>query len=377
MNDYFEGSVRQHLERGRRLLTRIPRNLPREFHLLAQNCERDVGSILDQLETLLSDARMRSAPYQPERLRQFRRRVREMNYLEVFGIAALERSNTHDAFLNQLIERIRIEISYPLLPPVVTSLSQSYFHIHPQLRLLSVPLSEGDFLLHLPDLYHELAHPLIIERHNPIVRPFQDTASIGIDRALGYIQKEQQKEDRRRSPHMLGIYLHTWEKSWWMWAIEFFCDLFAIYTTGPAFAWAHLHLFAKLGDNPYRVPTMAQLTHPADDARMKVMLFALNVAGFRQEADMINKRWNELVSLSGARPDPEYRRCFPNQILQQMAQDAYDGVSAIGCRIASPETDDPIYCVLNEAWTEFWRSPMDYVIWERGAVFRLRQLLSS
>ena len=173
MNDYFQGSVRQHIERGRLLLAKIPTKLPREFHLLAQVCRKELDTILDALRSLIEDPKMELSGNQTKRLRLFQQLVAHMNFLETVGIAALERHNETDLMLNKLIERIRTEISYPLLPPVVSSLSQQYFHIYPQLSLLCVPLGEANFLLHLPDLYHELAHSLITEKYDPKVRPFK------------------------------------------------------------------------------------------------------------------------------------------------------------------------------------------------------------
>jgi hypothetical protein len=52
------------------------------------------------------------------------------------------------------------ELMFPLPAPVVSCQSHfsSYFHAFPGLNVLRVPLKEGHFLLHLPDLYHELGH---------------------------------------------------------------------------------------------------------------------------------------------------------------------------------------------------------------------------
>ncbi len=277
MNDYFIGSIKQHQERGRRLIERIPPDLPREFHVLVQKCNDELTRLLDHLRELLEDPLMLSPDYQSERLRQFRRIVEHLSLLETTAIAALERHNSDDIFLNGLIETIKTETHYPLLPPVVTSLSQQYFHIFPNFNLLFVPLSEGDFLLHLPDLYHELAHPLITERYNPRVKPFQTALLNALDIALSYISTEQQKEERRgiRAPQRISFYLYLWQRSWLEWMVEFFCDLFGICTIGPAFAWSHIYLCAKYSNNPYDVPTTNSLSHPADDARMKAMLYGL------------------------------------------------------------------------------------------------------
>lgn len=379
MNDYFIGSIKQHQERGRRLIERIPPDLPREFHVLVQKCNDELTKLLDRLKFLLEDPRMLLPDFQSERLRQFRRIVEQMSLLETTAIAALERHNSDDVFLNGLIENIRTETHYPLLPPVVTSLSQQYFHIFPNLNLLFVPLSEGDFLLHLPDLYHELAHPLITERYNPRVKPFQTALMNALDISHTYISTEQQKEERRgiRAPQRISFYLYLWKRSWLEWMVEFFCDLYGICTVGPAFAWSHIYLCAKISTNPYDVPTTNLLSHPADDARMKAMLNALVKLGFTDEAKNIELRWGNLLAMSGAKPSPEYRRCFPDALIRQISEVAVMGVKSIGCCVANPNNGTPVYKLLNEAWIEFWRDPNGYITWEQEEVKKLRSLVSK
>ena len=171
LNRYFEGAIPQHIARGQKLLQKIPKKLPREFQLLAQTCENEISHRLRFLDYLLNNLQMQVPTFQPERLRQFRRIVTELNRYETIGIAALERHNDDDIRLNKLIERICHEINYPLLLPVVTSLSQEYFHIHTDLNLMFVPLLEGSYLLHLPDIYHELAHPFFLRDLDPRVDP--------------------------------------------------------------------------------------------------------------------------------------------------------------------------------------------------------------
>lgn len=378
MKDYFSGSIKQHQERCSRLLERIPRNLPREFHALAQKCKDELRELHDTLTWLLKDPKMQLPDYQPERLRQFRRIVKHMNILETTAIAALARHNDDDLFLNRLVEHIRTETNLPLLPPIVSSLSQEYFHILTNLNLLFVPLSEGDFLLHLPDLYHELAHPLLAERYDRRVQPFQAALSRTLDMVLQYISDEQVKEQRKnRPPQRIAFYLYLWQKSWLEWATEFYCDLFAICTVGPAFAWSHIYLCSKYGKNLFEVPTTGMISHPADDARLKAMLFALRQLGFTDEADQISGKWDELIAISGAKAEAEYRRCFPDHLLQEIATAAVQGVRDIGCLAVSPTFSAPVYNILNEAWAEFLRNPIQYPNWERTAVQGLRALPMS
>ena len=67
-----------------------------------------------------------------------------------YSLLVVRRAHEDDHILNAVLETIRQEIKYPLVRPVVSGLSQQYFWIHPELNLLCVPLTEGQFLLHLP-----------------------------------------------------------------------------------------------------------------------------------------------------------------------------------------------------------------------------------
>lgn len=380
LNEYLEVAIRQHQERGQRLLERIPKphKLPQEFHPLVQLSKREIGSILDNLGLLISNPAMQQTKNQPERLRRFRRAVKDLSLLETTCIAALERYTVDDQFLSQLITHVTREIAYPLLPPMVTSLSQDYFHIYPYFNLLFVPLVEGDFLLHLPDLYHELAHPLVTERHDPSVRPFQMRLLEMLDIVSDYLEQERQKELRGRGgPKQFTYYLQVWAKSWLDWAVELFCDLYAVYTIGPAFGWAHLHLFMKRGDKAYHVPLFASSSHPADHARMQTILCGLRLADFNDQADKIERKWNDLLKMSVPAPEPEYQRCFPQNILEQFAQKAYEATLELKCETVTPSSTHPIYSLLNEAWEVFWTKPHQYIDWERDAVRELKTLCSA
>lgn len=379
MNEYFDVAIRQHQERGRRLLGRIPKpyTLPQEFRPLVDASKTKIGQIIDTLERLATDPQMLKPNYQPERLRRFRRAVQEMSFLETTCVAALERHKENDVFLSQMAAHIISEIAYPLNSPMVSSLSQQYFHIYPYLNLLFMPLTEGDFLLHLPDIYHELAHPIIAEQHDPNIIPFQMRLLEALDIAWSYLAGEMKKEKQGRGgPREFTSYFNIWKKNWIDWGVEFFCDLFAVYTIGPAFGWAHLHLCAEVGDNPYYVPLSSTVTHPADHARMQTILYGLRLTDFDEAADQIEHRWNDLLLISGTDPEPEYRRCFPDHILEQFAQKAYEATLELKCEIASPETKHPIFLMLNEAWDVFWERPNTYIDWERDAVARLRTICS-
>jgi hypothetical protein len=368
VNDYLDGSVHQLVRRGKLLLSKIPRNLPREFHLLEQRCRDRIQRVLDEL-------RENPGVQLPAvRLRALRRAVNELDYLETVGVAALNRADLEeDVWLNQLILRITQEMSYPLLPPVVTTLSHSYFHIYVDLNLMRVPLAEGSFLLHLPDLYHELAHPLLIYPDDPCVEPIQIQLLKALEFVLLHNAREIEKLERKGVHEEFKLYTLLWSECWWrFWGFEFFCDLFSVYTVGPAYAWAHYHLSAKRGADPFQVPTKSLLSHPADAARMCTILHALEQIGFVEEAQTIRQRWDELVAISGFEPRPEYYRCYPEHITECLVQCSLDGTRAIGCNVVGPYATGSMFELLNGAWSQFWKDPQTYSTWEQQMVDSLR-----
>ena len=85
------------------------------------------------------------------------------------------------------------------------------------------------------------------------------------------------------------------------------------------------------------------------------MLNALVKLGFMDDAKEIKLRWKNLLAISGAKPTPEYRRCFPDTLIQQISEVAITGAFNIGCCVAGPNTSTLVYKLLNEAWIEFWR----------------------
>ena len=372
MKDYFEGVFNHLIERGKQLLAKIPPGSPIEFQALEKTCRDQLKHIISRLESITKSDVIQNPQAYPVLLRQLRNSKAELDFHETVGIAALNRADHDtDVYLNRLVGHIRQEIRYPLNSPVISALSQDYFYIYSDLGLLCVPLGEAEFMLHLPDLYHELAHPLLNEEYDPRVQRFRQNFVASVEYALNYLAQELEKEDRARNPESYSYYLRQWMKYWHSWTIEFFCDLFAIYTIGPAFAWANIHLCAVTGGYLYAVPIKGE--HPTNDARMRAMLFGLELISHTQAAQKIRQRWDELTSVAEERADPEYYRCYPDHILKLIAEKALEGVLEMGCRIAKPDTDSPIHNILNETWAEFWQDPKGFSNWERNAVKKLKR----
>jgi len=373
MNDYIRGTVKQLLCRAKHLTERVPNPLSPALAPLLVSCQKKITQITADLQWLIDEPVLLLPANQPARFRALRRSVGELDLVETQGIAALERSHEDDLLLNQLLTRMCAEVKYPLAPPVVTTLSQAYFRIIPGLNLLCVPLSEARFLLHLPDLFHEIAHPLLIPPPTLATAAFQHAMAHALLAALDYLGTEARDQGRSRGPEKMTFMLGAWTQSWQSWAVELMCDLFAALTVGPAFAWAHLHLSAKRGRDPYEVPRLVPTSHPPDAARMEAVLRALALIGFQAEAGQVQDRWQQLLTAAGFRAEPEYRRCFPSALLDKVCQGAFQGVTTGNCRIAGPKTNDRVFVLLNDAWREFWRAPDSYEAWELQAVESLRR----
>src|SRR5690606_27939625 len=161
--------------------------------------------------------------------------VGDLDELENVAVQVLVRWNDQDARANELVERIAQEIEYPLAAPVVACQSREYYRIFPDLGLMLIPPAEGAFLLHLPDLYHELGHPLLTEFNDPKIEPLQKAFVALWLEAQSRIEEERDREEMRRlSPQAFRYYLDGWERSWRSWSTEFVCEVFATHTLGAA-----------------------------------------------------------------------------------------------------------------------------------------------
>ena len=369
IEEYLAGTIAQLEQRAGVLKKKIPRDLPRDYQILTQNCESVIDDCIDTLRHLRDDQRMKDPRIQPVRIREFQRCVVDLNSIEATGIAALNKATDDDHRLNKLLFEICREIQYKGSCPVVSTLSKDFFYIITGLNLLCVPLVEGHFLLHLPCLYHELTHRLFISQNDKIIEPLQQKLAEALGNIHEYINSRALREDRRKGPVYLSFFLEKWRNYWAKsWAEELFCDLFGTYTLGPAYAWTFLHLVFKTGGNPF---DLSIESHPADFARMSVILKALDSLGFTSEGQQINDTWQGLIIHTGFKPQPEYQICYPEELLDKITILAFEGIGAMGTRIAHPETKDPIHSLLNMAWIKFWDNPIDYVDWEEQQVKEL------
>lgn len=374
---YLNAAIRQAKERAKVLKGKIPNPAPTpELNALQHICIGRIDSLIAEFEYLLTDRAILSPAVVRERVRMFRRALGDLTGLETTGVAALNRANADDIVMNKLVFQIHQEIKYPLAPPTVSCLSRSYFCIIPGLHLLQVHPAESDFLLHLPDLYHELAHPILVTENDPRVEQFQKECVKFFNVLAAYFEQERIAAARTTGPKdFLAFELDVLERSWAKWVFEIFCDLYALFTLGPAFAWAHFHLTATQGGDPFDVSTVQASTHPPDQARMETLLIGLGLMGMKHEAKAIEDKWNALLQAVGSKPNANYRKAFPRNVLEQAAVHAFEGTKRIGSRVVTAATKGGVHELLSKAWETFWAAPEKYPEWERKEVSDLKAKL--
>lgn len=362
MKNYFLGTISDLKSRTSKLKQKIPAPYESNLYFSPLHIKADglideyIGEIDDILiwieESFESDSSLI--------IQDIKSIVNKVNNIEYHLITAINRQNGDDLYLNKLVNDICKEIKYPIQIPVISCNSPDYYHILPDYNLMYVPLMEAESLLHLPDIYHELGHPLI-DAKNLKVKPFQDN--------LGRLFKMMRKhflnkiiEEERKSnkTHLYNKYI-VWQESWISWGIEFFCDLFAVYTLGSAYVWSNLHLCIKQGGNPFE----SYKTHPSDNSRMKITIQALEYLGFKEDAIHIKIKWEQYLSMLDYKNDNDEAFAYPVSLIESCIVYALEGVKAIGCSIITPDSEQgEVQYLLNEAWRKFWQDPVNYNTWE-------------
>lgn len=372
MKYYLKGTILESIERAKKLKAKFPNGLNVYFQKLAESSLNKIDEVISHLNYYLTDSRYLTDNNQQHRLKALKELVRELDILENVVVAAINRyDEKDDVRVNVMVQKICKEINYPLIPPTVTCLSQEYYRIFPSYNLLCVPLLECEFLLHLPDLYHELGHPLLDLQDNPKIEEFNNQIGGFYFLVRSHFDKLIQDDQRVNNSEYTDHY-QRWQSFWQNWSIEFFCDLFGVCTLGPAYAWSHFHLSAKQGQNPFYVKKVGDYSsHPNDESRMQVICLALELLGYNDEKNKVIEKWESLQEIIPYGHDPAFELAYPKELLELCAIHGLEAVKGIGCNVANKSNSGEIFSMLNEAWEKFWKNPEEYFLWESKSVNKL------
>jgi hypothetical protein len=376
MKKYLQGLIKEQIDRGIYLKTLIPFPLPyAELSSLASLCSKTIDDNIAQLDFLLKelDRNENDLDYV---YRGFRACQRNIELTEYYGISALCHHKSDEMeYLNKLIFKIPQEINLPLPSPSVACISNSYYYLSPFTNVIFVPIGESNFLLHLPDVFHEIGHEVLYHRENNLkLKGVEECYREAVSAITKYYQELLTMKVRETGPTktlQTIMYIHSQWKNYWI--DEIFSDLFACYTLGPAFAWAHLHLVTKKTDDAY----VLTQKHPSDDSRMRILLIGLKKLGFNKEADEIRSQWEKMPFIANIEPVNEYQYAYPEKLMNDVADILLRGLRASNFLIVSPAMiaglkPNSIVKLLNDAWKEFWINPLLFREWEQDCIKKLR-----
>lgn len=300
---------------------------------------------------------------------RFNRLQREYKGIHSYRYLALRNYRDPEIFLFRVITQIYKEHRISAIPPIVCTISNQddYYWAVPDFEIIALPAGEEKSLLNLPDLYHEIGHLLdamfkgksseksgkLIDRHiaTEIVRLIDD----------GFTSQAETIQEIRRH----------WGEGW---LEEFTCDLVGTYMTGVAYAWTNLKLLT-IGHGSTRIYEYSD-THPADEARMRIIILMLQKLGLVSEKIAVEKAWAVFLKDTHFYKPSDYDLLFPQALLQTMADEFYDfyqNADLVSYPELKERSDDSIAGILNQAWTVAQANPMDYFTFETSAVSILRK----
>src|SRR5439155_23207656 len=112
-------------------------------------------------------------------------------------------------------------------------------------------------------------------QHDPRTKAWLDAFLLAKALIYDHLIKQIVSAESSHTPESIKLLLQRAMENWLCrWMEEIYCDLFGLFSSGPAFAWAHLHLHAERGRNAFQLPPRRS-SHPADAARMTTLLEGL------------------------------------------------------------------------------------------------------
>jgi hypothetical protein len=365
MKDYLEALITEQINRSLTLIKLIVYPLKySELGGLAERCKIILDNRSQFLKVLRQELKKREEDDLRDIFRDIRICTRDIALVEYYGIPALRYQTEEIGFLNKLMFKIHEEMRLPLPPPAVCCIATEHYFLNLFTNVVFAPLSESEFMLHLPDFYHEVGHYVLENRESELrLKVIKENYELSFLEITEYYDDLLKRTRRDYGPPEIHIAIERIHSQWKNWLIEFFCDLFALYTVGPAYAWAHLHLTAKRSDDIYELSFLQFQKHPSDESRMRILIFGLKNLGFNEEAKKILSRWSELSRYWGE-PKSEYQYAYPDILLKKISELILDGLRRAGVLVVSSKTltdedGQSIRAILNSTWNIFWKSERD------------------
>jgi hypothetical protein len=281
--------------------------------------------------------------------------------IELFRYLVIMHYGKPEEYFKKKICRIYNETNCLQKPPIITTISNSenYYWALPSYDIIAVPEGEEKNLLNLPDIYHEMGH-LVYNQHEFYLKgKIEDSIHKFYNDEINRVITEQRS---LKMATFLGEKKARWLSSWIM---EFTCDLMATYLVGPAYAWTNMKLTTlSSGENRIFIDSTS---HPCDEARMRAIFYMLRRTGHIAEVMQIEQSWGDFLDVTGNLPPPNYDYIFPQQLIEELANNVIAGCRLIDLRNYKDQVSkygNPISKMLNDAWQELFANPDSFKKWE-------------
>jgi hypothetical protein len=342
-------------------------------HQRAQSL-RAVETVRPRLDALQRALRTADTASAAPALRTYRVLSDVLRGAESIAMPTMERFGPQDQRVTGLLRGLLADAGWTEWVPAVLTWSTSYFYTFDGWRVVGVRADEQRRLLRIPDLCHEFGHCLIAARDAEL------TAILDLDMAHWSSHAAQAAQAGKSVPD--AVYA-LWSSHW---RVEFTCDAIGTYLTGPSYAHQHLALSASMPFDPYgHAPS-----HPADEARSRVIAETLRRIGLQRDAADFERRWSELrraleqpVFMGGAmhqahKPD-DFEDHYPTDpttgrpFVARVAELSVAGLGKLGLEPfdAGGGPSSSVAALVAEAWSVFLRDPGSYSAWESDQIGQL------
>jgi hypothetical protein len=274
----------------------------------------------------------------------------------------LSRFRDQDRLLTRVLWNACMECGYPHEKPICAAMSSQYYCAMTDMDLILVPHGEASHLLGWADLYHELAHFIVARNEVQVLLPLRNLVDSHFSAAIDHATRSGWPVSAIEE---LKGFQNLWLGDW---IVEFACDLFATFGTGPSYGWSNLRLCARMSTDVFGTVR----THPADAARMLVILEMLMLLTGTSENQFIEDRWRELLTTIGTTEPQYFKSAYPVALLKDLAAKAKCSFEALGLEHYG-QSGHPIADLLNDAWKYFQSQPESFAVWEKEQIARLRK----
>jgi len=300
---------------------------------------------------------------------RFNRVHREFKAIHSYRYLAIKNYKHPEIFFYQVITQIYAEHRINALPPIVSTISNHdyYYWAVPYFEIIALPSGEEHSLLNLPDMYHEIGHLL----HSMFGGKSCEISAAIIDK---HFAKEIVRViDEGTAAHFqksLDIAKYLWEASW---LEEFTCDLVGTYMTGGAYAWTNLKLLST-GHGSTKIFEYSH-SHPADEARMRIIILMLEKLGLLDDRDKVEAAWKVFLKDTEVFKPNDYSLLYPPKLLQQIVDEFYEfyqNADLVSYSEFISMGSNSISQLLNNAWHNAQTYPANYFDYETKSIADLK-----